>query len=639
MTPARRERGRAGMKVHVRAPAPSGRAPRPDVSCRSLFPDGDCRPPRRTLPRSMSRSLGLLAVVAVALVACDNSYQFAPAGHCLLQPGSVQVRLDPTSSADLLFVVDDSPSTNEKQVGLASSFKDFIDRSVETNVARIGKGLQPIDFRIAVTTSSVLEAKPVAGSCVAGAGGPSCCQTSACTDVASCTRGTADGCGGGQVCVARPTLDGTGQYVIGERSQCCAASACLPSPGCSPGDSCPAVATAFPNPLPPATFCTPGLAIAGQPYPAGAFVAAGSNPKVLEFPKQLGWASWNTATPDATLTALVSAFQGNVRVGSCGSGEEQHLEAARLALEKAAAGQLPGVTGPFPRPGAKLVLVWVGDEDDCSSPANAPLVMEAFSPGADSCVFDKHRPAALQREIPVSAYADFFTSLVHPGGPAALGAAFIASAARCVDGSYAPADSCTGPASCPTRPPATCAPPAGVCGGAFAAGERFFQLADALQARGVQVVEGTVCDAYPPSTFGPVLSKIADLLPPPSSLHLPTAPAARAVTSVVIQDAQGATRKTCRAGSDWCFVDCGDRSATPACLTSGTSECIAINHATGSCEADAGEAYVAEYLGVVPAGGCAAASDCQRVLGGKATDWTCTKDAGQSRGTCTCAGP
>ncbi len=69
----------------------------------------------------MSRPLRLVAVLVVAgVAACDNSYQFAPAGHCILQPGSVQVRLDPTSSADILFVVDDSPSTNEKQAGLAA---------------------------------------------------------------------------------------------------------------------------------------------------------------------------------------------------------------------------------------------------------------------------------------------------------------------------------------------------------------------------------------------------------------------------------------------------------------------------------------------------------------------------------------
>jgi hypothetical protein len=578
----------------------------------------------------------IAALVTVALLACDNTHPFSPVGHCVIQPGAVQVHLDPTSSADILFVVDDSPSTNEKQAGLAASFGDFLSRVVDANVARFAKGLQPIDFRIGVTTSSVLEAKPAGGTCVAGASGPTCCQTTSCTDVASCERGTGGGCGAGQVCAVRPVLDGTGQLVVGEKSQCCATTSCTPAAACAPGDSCPAVRTAFANPLPPASFCTPGVAVAGAPYPAGAFVAAGTNPTVLDFTKDLPWASWATSSPAPALRNLVAAFQANVHVGSCGSGEEQHLEAARLALEKAAAGRLPGLTGPFPRPGAKLVLVWVGDEDDCSSPSSAPLVMEAFSPGADSCVQDKHRPAALQREIPTSAYADFFTSLVHPGGAAALAAGFIASAVRCADGTYAPADACAGTASCPTAPPATCAPAGPVCGGAYAAGERLFKLAGELEARGVQVVEGTVCDAYPPATFGPVLSAIAGLLPPPATLRLPTMPAGRAVTSVTIANAQGVTRKTCRQGQDWCFVDCADRSATPACLAGGTSECIAIDHVNGSCEADAGEAYVAEYLGQVPSGGCGTVADCNRALGGNASDWSCVRDAGQSRGTCTC---
>lgn len=584
----------------------------------------------------MARVSRILAVVSFTAGACNNSYQFSPAGRCLVQPGSVQVRLDPTSSADILFVVDDSASTNEKQAGLAASFDDFIGRMVQTNVGRISKGLQPLDFRIGVTTSSVFSATPGTGSCVSADGGAQCCQTSACADVPSCTRGTSSGCGTGQVCVVRPTIDASGLYVVGERSQCCAPTACVAAAACAPGDACPLVQTAFSSPLPPSSFCTPGLGAPGAPYPAGAFVSAGANPKVLDFQKALGWASWGTPAPDPALTALVTGFRQNVRVGSCGSGEEQHLEAARLAIEKAAAGQQPGLAGAWPRAGAKLVVVWVGDEDDCSSPASAPLVMATFSPGADSCVFDKHRPAADQRELPVSTYADFFTGLVHPGGAASFAAAFIASAVRCGDGSYAPADACSGTASCPTRPPASCAPPAPVCAGAYAAGERFFALADQLRARGVEVVEGTVCDAYPPSTFGPLLSAIADLVPPPAMLTLPTAPAARAVTSVTIANAAGVTRKTCRAGIDWWFVDCADKSATPACLATGTSQCIAINHTTGNCEADAGETYSAEYLGVVPPGGCAVASDCERVLGGSAGDWACTMDTGQTRGTCTC---
>lgn len=133
---------------------------------------------------------------------------------------------------------------------------------------------------------------------------------------------------------------------------CCAATACAGS-ACSPGDPCPVLQTSYSNPLPPPSFCTPGLGVAGQPFPAESFVSAGSNPKVLVFPKQLGWASWGTASPDPALMTLVRQFQQNIFVGSCGSWQEQHLEAARLGLENAAAGRQPGLAGPWPRPSSR----------------------------------------------------------------------------------------------------------------------------------------------------------------------------------------------------------------------------------------------------------------------------------------------
>jgi hypothetical protein len=584
----------------------------------------------------MSRRL--LALAAVLASAC-NTYNFTPAGHCIVQPGTVSVHLSKVSTADLLFVVDDSPSTDPKQAGLAASFSDFIQRIVQTNTSRAAKGLEPIDFHIAVTTSSIFEANPAPGSCVQSGSGTQCCQQTACTNVASCTRGTSQGCGAGQVCVVSPVIDqATGLYLTGEQDQCCTTTACAPS-ACAPGDPCPALSTVYETPLP--RNCTPGIAVPGAPYPDGDLVSAAGNPVVLDFPKTLGWASWGTQTPDPALTRLVQQFEQNVKVGSCGSGEEQHLQAARVALQKALGGQQPGVAkGAWPHPGAKLVVVWVGDEDDCSSPQNAPLVMPVYTPGADACVLDKHRPAADQREIPVAELASFLTGLRQPNGPAAdLAAAFIVSAVRCADGTYAPADSCTGTASCPARPPASCNPPVPVCGGAYAAGERFFAMADALKAAGIDVVEGTVCDAYPPSTFGAELSAIADLAAPPASLHLPTLPASAQVTTVSISNPSGTTRKVCQQGSDWCFVSCSDTSPTPACLPSGTvSQCVAINHATGQCEANPDETYSAEYAGIVPAGGCATADECQKALGGATSDWTCAVAPGAQRGSCLCAG-
>lgn len=57
----------------------------------------------------------------------------------------------------------------------------------------------------------------------------------------------------------------------------------------------------------------------------------------------------------------VTAFQNNVRVGSCGSGEEQGLRAIQLALEKTAPGQC---NEGFLRDNANLVIVIVTDEPD-----------------------------------------------------------------------------------------------------------------------------------------------------------------------------------------------------------------------------------------------------------------------------------
>jgi hypothetical protein len=566
-----------------------------------------------------------LAVLLLGLAAC-NAYQFSPVGSCLLQPGSVRVELPKTSSADILFVIDDSPSMDPKQAQLASRFQSFIRQMVDINVGRAGRGLEPLDFQIAVTTSSVFAATPAPSYCV---GGDSCCAPTSCT-VTSCTRGSNAGCGSGQVCLHDDLFDATTSYIAGEQTKCCAVSSCASAGSCSVGDRCPVLQTTFPAPFPGS--CTPGVATAGGPYANGKLVAAGSNPTVLSFPKSLDWASWTTATPDPQLTRLVGQFQQNVLVGSCGSGEEQHLEGGLQALTRALSGGQPGVAaGSFPRSGAKLVVVFLGDEDDCSSPTSAPLVMTGFTPGADSCVLDKHRPAGSQRQYPVSRYADYLRQLRASGHVADLAAAFIVASVRCGDGSYAPADVCAGPATCPVTPPATCAPPAPVCGGAYAAGERFLALADLLRGAGVPVVEGSVCD-----DFGPILAGIADLAKPPSLLDLPSIPGARAVTNVRIVGADGADVKTCRPGSDWCFVDC----ATPngACLATGTSQCIAINHTNGQCEANPGETYAADYLGQIPAGGCGTANDCASALGGPASSWSCLVEAGMARGTCACSG-
>jgi len=548
-------------------------------------------------------AVAALTLAAIAVVVGCQDYNFNPVGACIIQPGSRQLKLAAVTTADVLFVVDDSGSMESKQQALAASFSTFINALATAQKDRVGRGLEPFEFHLAVTTSSVFR-----------------------------------------------------DYQLG------------PEPG---------FFTRFESQLTPG--CTQGVAVAGGPYPQGDFVSYGSNARVLHFTKTLNWASWGTASPDPAITALIQQFVGtntggkwsggNVEVGSCGSGEEQHLQAARLAAQKAVNGQQPGIQpAEFAHQGAKLVVVYVGDEDDCSSDPANPLVLTG-NPGNDSCVGDKFLPAAQQKLWAAADFANAFAALVTPSGQSptatrpydSLGAAFIVSAVRCADGTYAPADACqlrsgeaaVGPDVCPNVPPAACSPPAPICGSAYAAGVRFFQLADEIQGRGFDVVEGSVCE-----DFGPILKAIADLVQVPRLLRLPSQPASSEVVVVRILGSGGGQRKVCaqatsdseRGASGWWFMDCNDRIDPPAVAASPTT-CIYLNQQAtdpgNSCVASPGETYSAEYLGQVPAGGCPSPStdatvahssaECASALGGKAEDWWCYgQPAPGAVGTCLC---
>ncbi len=579
--------------------------------------------PRRLL------AVAALTLSAIAVVLGCQDYNFNPVGACIIQPGSRQVKLAAVTTADVLFVVDDSMSMDTKQQALAGSFSTFIDALAAAQKDRVARGLEAFEFHLAVTTSSVFR-----------------------------------------------------DYGMG------------PNTGFS---------TQFESQFTPG--CTHGVGVAGGQYPQGGFVAAGANAKVLHFTKDLNWSSWGTASPDPAISALVRQFVGtnsggtwsggNVEVGSCGSNEEQHMQAARLALQKAMAGQQPGVdASEFGHLGAKLVLVFVGDEDDCSSDPANPLVLAQTEPGNDSCVADRFK-ASDQQLYAVGDFATYFSSLVIPAGqtPTAarpydsMGAAFIVSAVRCADGSYAPMDGCepTGgvrvdPSVCPVLPPASCIPPEPVCGVttcspanpsacncdpscgvAYGAGVRFFGLADELRKAGVDdIVEGSVALLKDPVTkacedFGSNLAAIADLVKAPSALRLPSQPASDEVVVVRILASGGGERKVCaqatgdaqRSTSGWWFMDCADRMDPPA-VSPGPTTCIYLNQSatdpTNNCLANPGETYSAEYLGQVPQGGCPnpstdataahSSAECAAALGGNAENWWCY---GQGAvGTCLC---
>jgi hypothetical protein len=542
----------------------------------------------------------IVAVVLCTLAGCQD-YNFNPVGKCIIQPGSQRILISSVSTADVLFVVDDSGSMDPMQANLSRNFDAFITSLAQAQADRKSQQLDPFEFHIAITTSSIFQNFK-----------------------------------GGQACSGGICSIG-GNSVHGDYQYACA----------NAGDLCGDYMTVFSG-IPDPT-CTLGTAAGNNtPYPQGDFVALGANPKVLHFTKDLKWETWGTTSVDAQLQQRVDQFKQNVLVGSCGSGQEQHFEAGRLAVKKAL--QTNGLKQPadvaaadWPHPGAKMVVVWLGNEDDCSNPPTvtapgatlvpASLVVDG-SPGADTCLTAEASTPATDtpgKLFPLDDYVSYFTGLGRP-----FGAAFIYSAvpdATSVGGFKG--------GTCGATPGACILPSPGVLGTCIgdSAGTRFQQLAAGFRSKGISTVEGTVCDAE----FAKTLQSIANLVVPVNALSLPTQPAESDVAVLRIEAADGTTRKFCTGPGptlDWNFVSC-DGKATPAAPGT-TTACMSINHATKNCEANPGETYVAQYLGLVPQpsgtspGGCLAANDCTAALGGADKDWTCIIKAAGSRGTCAC---
>ncbi|HEY6107027.1 MAG TPA: hypothetical protein VIV59_13665, partial [Anaeromyxobacteraceae bacterium] len=124
----------------------------------------------------------------------------------------------------------------------------------------------------------------------------------------------------------------------------------------------------------------------GADYPAGALV------RVVGTADVCSRQQFTVGTPrvlPAGSPTLIADFMENVYVGADGSGKEQGLEAARLAVSDPLAS---GANAGFLRPGARLVLIIVSDDDDCSDPLHAG--------------FDNEPPGCTS--YPVQTYVDFF---------------------------------------------------------------------------------------------------------------------------------------------------------------------------------------------------------------------------------------
>ena len=617
------------------------------------------------MARSSPRALLPLLIVAVA--GCQD-YNFNPVGHCLIQPGTERVTLSDISTADVLFVVDDSGSMGGEQEKLAANFAAFIANLDQTNLDRRSVGLEPIDFHVAVTTTSVFHNAPAANTtcrsdCPGTGSSLVCCETSSTTGAPLQPMKVAKRCDATSQCGAGLECRSDCAGLLGEGICCDPTSKVAPlteAVGCATaGAECGNLSTHFEFDA----LCTPGNAVNGGYYPHGAFVGYSDNPRVLHFDKELYL--WNAATRSYVTTrdpalptcsdgsnvcnkqGYTSAqlkgwfasqsggvWSGNVIAGTCGSGEEQALQAGRLALQKAVAGQQldtrngSGQVASSPaawlHDKSKLVLVFVGDEDDCSNPQDASGgIILTGAAGADSCVADA-LPDGQHKQFPVSDMVNYFASLGRP-----LGAAFIVSTSQstCQDDACTPGQCCD--YAC-TGSQNTCR--TAVCGGQ-GPGIRLLEASHEFKNKGADVVDGSMCDP----SFGTILDRIADIVKPPTGLLLPTQPAGADIIVLRITNAKGDTRKTCRgpapagmttadakaAGYDWWFTAGKDQFTDAQQTPTVATKNIYINHGTLNCEANPGETYSADYLGQLPAGGCRSDDECQKTLGGEAGSWTC----------------
>jgi hypothetical protein len=121
----------------------------------------------------------------------------------------------------------------------------------------------------------------------------------------------------------------------------------------------------------------PSSAPISVPYAAGTIVAiardGGGTPIPGAFVYSNG-AYEGSRILSSGQASLRSDFEANVLVGTWGSTREQPFAAARRALEKSAAS---GPNAGFLRRGARLAIVFLSDEDDCSGPSDATITQSS----------------------------------------------------------------------------------------------------------------------------------------------------------------------------------------------------------------------------------------------------------------------
>ncbi len=283
--------------------------------------------------------------------------------------------------------------------------------------------------------------------------------------------------------------------------------------GCEPGE--PSHYTPFPEE-------------SGRLQPATLPGDEGPGPTIL---------SWND--PD-----LLPRFAALVRRGTSGSGQEMGLEAMRLALTEPLATEQG-----FLRPGARLLVVVVTDEDDCSDPTGTALTLgprcEDVSCSSDAdcgaegsyCLphdgrrvcFPNFCETSEGRALlePVQRYVDLLQNLDDGTGTGRKRETYFAA--------IAPIDVETGDA-------ARCISSTDEASGI---GVRYLEAAAGMGERGTTA---SICA----DDYGAALQEIATLVQAPQVLELEDPPADARLLRVELERADG-TEVSCRSGDGFSY--------------------------------------------------------------------------------------
>jgi len=264
-----------------------------------------------------------------------------------------------------------------------------------------------------------------------------------------------------------------------------------------------------------------------------------------EGPRVLDWQD-----PD-----LIERFSALVRRGTGGTGQEMGLEAMRLALTEA--------NPDFLRPGARLLVVVVTDEDDCSDPAGTSLVLDpgcfptaceaddecgdgAYcvknfdDPSTRACIPNTCESTAGREALePVERYVELLQNLDDGTGTGRTRETFLAV---------------IGPVDPESGAPTRCR---SATDEAYGVGVRYAQAVEAMGERGLIA---SICS----DDFGVALTDIARLVEPEQVVELDDAPDDGRLLQVKLRRVDG-SEVLCRHGEGFTFEPATD--GAPARIT------------------------------------------------------------------------